>query len=324
MSPKTRGVLIGLGVSALALYLAARQVDFAELRRTLASARPAWLPLMAAFALSDLAFRALRWKLLLPAGPRVTLARSFKLECIGLAVNNLLPLRLGELARVGLGAKELDLPVATLLASVVVERMLDMVTLLALILFLGDLGPGLGAQALAYARLGLAVLIAALAVLPWLDKLPLPGPLGRPAVASKIEALLLGARALRAPWTLAAVLAFGAALWLSDVGVIWAAGRALALSVLGFPLAVFVLGAGAAGAVLPASPGYVGTYELAVSRALAPAGVSHAEAFGLAGLVHILQFSIVTLLGLAFLYQEGHSLSSLGRELEQRGAPHEA
>jgi hypothetical protein len=112
-----------------------------------------------------------------------------------LAVNNVLPLRLGEVARGYLAARELGIPIVTVLASIVVERLFDMLTLLALLLFAGDWGAG--APALReWAQRAFVGAILAASALVWLErqgKLSFPG---QPRLTKFIEQVSLGARAL--------------------------------------------------------------------------------------------------------------------------------
>ena len=114
---KTWKILIGLAVSGGFLYLALRQVDFQELGRSLRYLRAIHFPGLILLVLVDGVARAIRWKLLLPQRAGITVWKLFRLETIGLAVNNVLPLRVGEFARIYLASREFGLPLLTVLAG---------------------------------------------------------------------------------------------------------------------------------------------------------------------------------------------------------------
>jgi hypothetical protein len=78
-----------------------------------------------------------------------------------------------------------------------------------------------------------------------------------------------------------------------------------------YPLAVMTVGATAASTALPVVPGYIGAWEFAAMSVLVRAGSDEASALGLAGLLHMSQLVLSTTLGLFFLYQRGHSLSTI-------------
>jgi len=310
---------LGVVCSGLLLFLAFRKVDLQELGAALRRFPPRHLPGLALLVVLDLDLRAFRWRLLLPRSPGVSAGACFRLEAVGLAINNILPLRIGELARTLLAARRFGMPFLAVLASIAVERILDLLTLLGLLLYLGDWGGALGwASGLrVWAHWAFPSLVAALGALAWLGKAPsLPRVLA--PLQGWIEQFSLGTRALRS-WTAApAVAGLGLLLWLTDGLMFLYAGRAMGLEGMGFPLSVVCLVAAAASTALPAVPGYFGAYEFAVSRVLLAAGVPSAPALGLAALVHLMQFAVSTGLGLAFLYLEGLSPRSLSRELAAR------
>src|SRR5204862_5789578 len=69
---------------------------------------------------------------LISVGRKLPLGRLYSATMIGFMANNLLPLRLGEFVRArALGRRE-NLSKTTVFATVVVERVVDMITLLAI------------------------------------------------------------------------------------------------------------------------------------------------------------------------------------------------
>ncbi|PIR15163.1 MAG: hypothetical protein COV48_15890, partial [Elusimicrobia bacterium CG11_big_fil_rev_8_21_14_0_20_64_6] len=91
--------VIAFAITGIFLWLALRKVEFSALGAALSSASLVWLIPMIVIVYLDLLVRAVRWRVLL-SRTRVQPAPVwdlFKLEAIGLAVNNVLLLRLGEL-----------------------------------------------------------------------------------------------------------------------------------------------------------------------------------------------------------------------------------
>ncbi len=321
-----RAALAGAALSALCLWLALRKVDWVLFGRSLKSFNWAYFPLMAGLVLCDLAARSLRWRRLLPEGPRNRLGLLFRLETIGLALNNILPFRLGELGRTYLGAQELEVPFVTVLATIVVERVLDGLSLLALFIFLGDWGEGqswaLGLRRTAEIGLvlGTAGLFAVVGLEDLSEKWPRLGGLiaRRPRLAHFIEQIKVGTRSLRSWRSAWGVFGLGLALWIFDAALMFTAGRAFGIDALTFRRSCTLLMVSAAAVAVPGVPGYFGAYEYAVSLALGRWGVPRSIAVPHAGLVHLTSYLITTLLGIVFLYREGHSLGSLHRALGEK------
>src|SRR3990172_759700 len=92
-------VWIGLGGSAVALWLAFRQVDWDELGRALRGANYLWLIPSAVVLLAAIGARAERWRWLLGGRTRVSWRSAFRALSVGYMITNVFPFRLGEVAR---------------------------------------------------------------------------------------------------------------------------------------------------------------------------------------------------------------------------------
>ena len=317
-----------VALSAFFLWLALRRVEFDALGRALASARWGWIPVMAGIAVVDTLIRALRWRVLLrrakPEGASVWTL--FKLEAIGLAVNNVLFARLGEFARAALAARRLALPTVAVLASVAIERALDVAALVAMFLVAARLRPeyvrpGLvpAAATLLAAAVGALVLLAAAegALEP-----------GRPAekllrrwprIHSLAEQLTLGAAVLRSPAAAAQAALFSLALWAVDGGLYWIAARAMRVEqFMDYPQAVLTLAMAGLSSALPVAPGAIGTFEHFVATLLQSFGASAEPALAYALVTHMVMYLVVTVAGLVFLSREGVSLAQLREEAGKR------
>ena len=114
------------------LWLAFRNIDFKNLWEGLKKARYGWLILSLAFATFAYISRARRWVLLInPLGHNPSLFNSFNAMMTGYLANLALP-RIGEITKcVALGKKE-NIPVDQLIGTVVIERSIDVISLLVI------------------------------------------------------------------------------------------------------------------------------------------------------------------------------------------------
>lgn len=327
MSRRMLSAGVAAAVTLGMLALAARNVRFAELWPVLSGARWPWIAVMVGIGLLDLLIRARRWQVLLSrSGARPSVRQLFQLEAIGLAVNNILFLRVGELARAFLAARELSISTATALASVAVERALDVAALLSLFCAAAAGAPDLVPMPIRRAALlalcgalgALVVLAAAEAPLSaegaWEKRLR-PWP----KIHALVTQLAAGAAVLRSAGAAAQAAGLSLALWGVDAVMYWAGARALGLgSFMGYGRAVLSLSWAGASAALPAAPGAFGAFEAAVEAILEKFGAAPAAAFAYALFMHMVMYIIVTALGLVFLYRVGLTLGELRGALDRQ------
>jgi len=324
---KVLSVAAAVAGTVLFMALAAHNVDFSQLRRILAAARWRWLPAMVFIVLfADLGLRALRWRILLSEAVKAPLGKLYRLSAIGLAVNNLLFARLGELLRAVLASRELGVPWETALASVVVERALDVAALLSLFVFASTWLPDL--VPLPVRNGGIVVLagvLAALAFLTMAERTLEPGGLVEsrlrswPKAHELVAHLALGAAVLRRPPALLQVVGLSLGLWAVDAMVFWIGAYALGLQeFIDYPRAILVLSWGGAGSALPAVPGALGTFEAMIKSIVTTLGASPDQAFAYAVFLHMCSYILVTTVGLIFLYRIGLSLSGIKESLRSQ------
>ncbi len=125
-------LLLGTLVSAGALYLAMRNVPFENLWEYLSTINYFWIVPSTAAVLVAFVLRTLRWQVILSTNHKVDFLTVFHPLMIGFSINCILPGRVGEIARPVILSQKEDLPVSTGLATVALERVLDAVTLIAL------------------------------------------------------------------------------------------------------------------------------------------------------------------------------------------------
>ncbi len=135
-------ILIGLAITAVTLWFALRGVSFATLARDIARANLAVLliPSIPAY-LATIYVRALRWRHLTLAVARIERGAVFRATSVGFMVNNVFPLRIGEVVRAWYLGRESGVSSAAIFGTVIVERLIDAAVVLSLAaLVLGSRG----------------------------------------------------------------------------------------------------------------------------------------------------------------------------------------
>ena len=311
---------VGLAISVAALALALLGIDVRRVGETLAQGEYGYFFLAAVGMLAYLLVRSVRWRLLL--GPRVGLARSFWVTNIGYLVSNVLPFRLGDPARAVVIAQGGEVSTTAALSTVVVERVLDMLMVVALLAgvapFVSGVGNALGAGLVA----GVAAL-AALAVLLTLAYRPdwgrrvlrrvlgwIPG-LDVERWVRTLGGLIDGLAPLRSGRRGLALLGWSVVTWACVVAYYWAVLRAFLPRppALAAPFLVCVAGLGMA---VPSSPGAMGVYHAVARYGLTvPFDVATDRAVTVAFALHTFQYVVNCVLGLIGLARESLSLDWL-------------
>jgi uncharacterized membrane protein YbhN (UPF0104 family) len=326
----TRGLLTGrvlrafFGVVVSGIFLAETlsRVDLGAVGAALGRVQPAALALAVVLVLGELAIRAVRWRVLLRPIQEIPFRTSLAYLSIGYFANSLLPARLGDVARAFLAGRAFGMPRVTVLGTILVERLADGASILAIVAFLGLIYPTGGVMASAALWL---VAIAAIGSLGLLATLIYVRGAGGGRVRATLRPilgrLLHGTVALRSAggtiWTLALTLvAFGVAVAMFDV-VASAAGIELSPA-----QAAFAMGGVALSTSVPAAPGSIGTYEFVGTAILVSFGVPRESAFVTVVLVHLLATLPTALAGLAAMWRLHFRVSEIGDDasLEQLAA----
>ena len=133
------GKILGVVITLVCLVLAFYRVNVDELLGALATANYLLvLPALLLWLVGYMA-RTLRWRAILAGARPGSLGSLFGVLMVGFATNNLLPARLGEIARAYLLRRRTGLRKTFVLASIVLERVFDGLALVAVILLLSAL-----------------------------------------------------------------------------------------------------------------------------------------------------------------------------------------
>jgi uncharacterized protein (TIRG00374 family) len=280
--------VVGAAISIVALWLVLRSVDLAKTAEVLARADLRWIGLAAVFLSTDLALRALRWQRLLRPIAKVRYPPMLGYLLVGYLANNVLPARLGELVRSHyLGDRE-GISRASALGTVVVERVVDLVAVVAIasvaLLVLSVRGVVASAVLVGAGVAGLFLVILALGIvahrLPGADRVRVAVERW-PQVRELASRLQGGLAVAGKPRTLAEALAVSATAWTVAI-LAWAAvGQSIGLQLSIGQAALIASGVALASAV-PAGPSNLGTFEFAaveIGKAIgvpADSAVAHA------------------------------------------------
>jgi glycosyltransferase 2 family protein len=333
-------LVIALTVPLLAWFLwgANMQDVWSEMRH----GRLSLLALAIGTTMTTYALRAFRWQYLLRALGPTRFSVAFRTTVIGFAASFLLPARAGEVLRPYLLAREEHLNATAAFATIILERLLDMVTVLVLFaVFLlvfdpvvGGVDPGLFAKVrlggvvaggFAVVALGLIFVMAGhpegFARLALRAEAVLPARAAH-AMAHAVGKFLQGMSAVRQPTRLAMTVALSFPLWLSIAAGIYLVTCAFHVA-MPFTGSFVVMALLVIGVAMP-TPGSVGgfhaMYRFAVTTFYA---VPNDRAVSAGLVLHAISFVPVTLLGIVFMAREGLSLGGVRRLAKEAGTEHE-
>jgi uncharacterized protein (TIRG00374 family) len=310
--------VIGLLLTVVFLFLALQRVDLAGFVDELRRVNYIWLLPSAVCTLLGYVLRTVRWRVILSGAARAPLTTLFPVLIMVFATNNLLPGRLGEFWRAYLLGRKRNVSKTFALASVVVERVFDGLTLIALLAIvsmaiqLPDKGREIELLA-SVVFLGATLGVVVLLWKPGLVRIPLRLAL-RPLPTAwtgwgeeRFEAFVEGLAPLRRPQVLIGAAALSAGVWLLEGASYVLLSRGVNLNLpsnLELPALGLVLVTINLGIMVPSGPGYVGTQEFFGTTALGVVGANPQAALALVVVSHAVQYMLVTALGLMFFAHE--------------------
>src|SRR5207342_1260621 len=309
-----------------------RDVDLRVVGGEIMRARLPWLAVSLATTLISLAIRAFRWQYLLEPLGHASFGNAFRATAVGFAASSILPARAGEVIRPYFLARHENMTATGAFATIVLERVLDVLTVLALLasfIFLFD--PGVGqANPTAWAAVkwtGVTAGGSALAALVVMFVLAGdPERLGRmltrleqilPSalaglIARVAEKFARGLGAVRKPGRLLVALLWSFPLWLSIAAGLWCVAMAFRLAI-PFPGSFLLIALLVIGVAVP-TPGAIGGFHEAFRLgATTFFGAADSAAVGAAIVAHLFSIGPALLLGLLFAAQVGLNLSGMRR-----------
>jgi uncharacterized protein (TIRG00374 family) len=307
-------LVLRLAVVAAAGVFLVKGVAWAQVTSTLRSTNLLLLAGVVAINACMMALKASRLRLLLGRFP--SFRSCFLAKLTTSAINNVLPFRGGDMARVWMLERHAGITKSSAAAVAVVEALFELVSLAA-ISFLG----ALASRGQRWATGTASLLLGAAVVLLWLLKrvnvngatTPAEGgrarnPLG--PIRRLIERVEPGLRALRQPRTIAVAMALSFGIWILEIAMVMLCARAIHLSI-GPALATLVLLGINLAMALPSMPASAGAFEGGATLVLVLSGLAKGPAIAFALLYHVVQVVPVTLAGLAVVSKLGVTLDRL-------------
>lgn len=273
MTKKRNYLLSGIIFGALFLFLALVNTNLKEVFFILTTINliPVFLGFI--FLGTGLILKTWRWRILLEK--QVLSSKLFAILTVGYLANNLLPARAGELVRIYLVGRGEKVGISKTIGSIVVEKILDIFTLILILLIL-------------------------------LFKLPFLKEISKPIFAGltipqkwqkRLDFFLSSFKILKNKKTLFLLLLLSFLIW--TIEAFWNYSLFCALD-LKLPLsaAFFLAAIVNLGLFIPSPPGYIGVFHFLATFALLPFGVDKSQALSYAILQHGLEYLILSGLGI--------------------------
>ncbi len=333
-------VWVGIAITVLFLWLVLRDVPFADVGRAIARAN--WFVLLLPSVPSYLLLvwvRALRWRHLTNPIQEIGVAPMARATAVGYMANNIFPLRMGEVVRCWYLKRETGVSTAALFGTVILERVIDIVSVVVMALLVvsfwgsgGDSGLERGAILLLPVALLPILFIVGLRVAP--DRVltigrfllrPFPDRLEE-FLVGLVERFIEGLGALRGGTHIFWIAFHTVIIW----GVLSIIPIVAAFLALGIDLGDLHQMLGAAwttqaaigiAVAAPSAPGFFGIFHYACKLALLRFGVEPDVAVAAGTLIHAVMWITLTSLGFAVLRLRRTSLGEIDQAVSQPEAP---
>lgn len=315
--------LPGVLISAIALYAVFRFVQIKDFEKAIKTASWQFIVLVCVGLTLSMMVRGKAWQTIL--GNNVKWTPAFFGVSEGYFINNIFPLRAGELARSIFMGRSSGLGLFHVLSTIVIERAFDLELAAVMVLSTLPLVVGL-AWVKTIAMIALIVMVAMFVVLfliaqnrekvsGWVEKFGSKNKFLAKYIVPQINKLMDGLSTLTNAgqfllsffWILCSwvmwVIVYDFLVWQLVPGAPWWSG-------------VFVGAILALGVAIPSAPAAVGVYEASMTAALVIVGADESAALVYAILIHVLQFTISMIFGLWGLVRDGQSLSGLLADLK--------
>lgn len=320
--------IVGTFVSLIALYFIATQLNLDLFWQAWQTANYWYVVPCMILLVIGLITRAFRWRILL--NNELPFNRTFSIMNVAYLVNGVLPLRIGEVARVYLVSRtKQSIPIPTTTSTIVVERLLDLLAIVVMVLLalvLGTVPPEIrtaSSIAAIVAVVGfvflvilaskrekaLALFVRILRIVPFFNRYTV--------IEDWVEQFLIGLIPLTKPRALFFAFTWTAISWAVSI----LAGFVLMFAFFeqgSLSATMLYIAAAAFAIALPAVPGNLGTYEASILLALTALGYEQSStAIAFAVMVHAVNVFVHASTGVIGFIQEGVSLSQLTQGVQQ-------
>jgi uncharacterized protein (TIRG00374 family) len=317
---------LGIGVSIFFMSLLFRKIDFNQLWAALVTVDYRYILLAVVCTFISYFLRAVRWHYLLIPEKHIPLSSLYPATIIGYMANNVLPARLGEFVRAYVLAQREGLQTPTVFASLVIDRLFDGFTVMLILLFTLftlQLPSGL-AEAETVLRTGGLVTFAMYTVvvaflfllkrqtmrtLAWTGVLLKPFPQRlTDRIIPLLGSFIGGIRMSSKGGHITAVLLSSLFVWLFCIIPVDLVLQSFRVN-LPITASMFILVLLVFAVMVPASPGFIGTYHYACFKGLSAFGIAESTALSIALVIHGIGFFPVIIAGFYHLWRNKISLN---------------
>ncbi len=313
---------LGLVVSAVFLYFAFREIDYADLWQTIQSIQFWWLiPGLVVYFLG-VGVRTWRWQFLLKPLKKISFKTLFPIINIGYMGNNVFPLRMGEVLRAVVLKRREGVSISGSLATIIVERIFDAVVIVGFVLLnlsrlvsLPD--QGVFSQLGGLATWAVVIFLAGLVVFTLIAMFPKPASglahalinrlipeRWRESLTSIADRFLEGLMSLRSPKDALMILLTSILVWVLETGLYWCINESMGLG-LDFSQLMLLNGVVNLVLLIPAAPGGLGTFDAAGRAMLEAYAISSEAALGYTLVLRIALWVPITIVGAIYFVREG-------------------
>jgi uncharacterized protein (TIRG00374 family) len=321
-------LFLGILISVILVYLSVKGINFHDVLSALKKIQLNYVILFILIVALMQYLRSYRWGVILQPMEEIDQLTLFSVTSVGFLAIATIPARLGELARPYLISKKSSIKMSSALGTILVERVLDSFTVLAIaiiVILLTDLPPWMIKSSIIFFLIALVMfcfiifLILRREVALNLINRILSKLSGK--FAHKIDELIHhfidGFQIVTNVKFLLYLFFLSFLIWLLDVLAIY-----MLLNAFGFNLPVLasfvVMIILIVGIAIPAAPGYIGNWHLACVLALSLFGLPKAEALSFAVVYHFISMALVVFIGVAFLPFNKFSFSDIRNQLNSK------
>ena len=321
------GILISV-VSIFLVYLSVREIKLQDAFRDLKNIQLSYVIFFILLVIFMQLLRSYRWGVILQPMEKIDQFSLFSVTSVGFLAIAAIPARIGELARPYLISKRSSIKMSSALGTILVERVLDSFTVLAIaviVLFLTDLPPWMIKSSIIFFLLALVMfcfivflILRRDAALKLINRIlsKLPGKFAH-KIDEVIHHFIDGFQIITNIKFLLYLFFLSALVWLVDVLAIYMLLKAFDFTLplmASFVIMIILI----VGIAIPTAPGYIGNWHFACVLALSFFGLAKTEALSFAVVYHFLSMVIVVVLGVAFLPFNKFSISDMKKQMNYK------
>jgi glycosyltransferase 2 family protein len=322
-------VIFGIVISVILVWLSVRGIHFQDVLNDLEEIKLSYVILFIILMIFMQYLRSYRWGVILQPLEKIDQFSLFSITCVGFLAIAAIPARIGELARPYLISKRSSIKMSSALGTVIVERILDMFTVLAMaliVLFFIDLPSWMIESSIVFSLAAMVafgfiifLIIRREAALKFINTIlhKLPGKF-----ANKIDELIHhfidGLEIITNIKLFLYLLILSIIIWLLDVLAIYVLLLAFGFDlpmIASFVLMIIII----VGIAIPTAPGFIGNWHYACVLGLGLFGLAKADALSFAVIHHFLSMAIVLVFGIAFLPFNKFSISDMKNQINNDG-----